>query len=217
MKKIWGVLVLLVFAVNVSAMTSNVTVISDEVYTGAILELRNIDSGDVGEKRYYPFFIGKNIGVIKFEVETGLSEVNFSLRFTSNGEVCLNMERGPFVINGSEIILDLRTVEEIILIEKSVENLNVDAVSEEASEENISEGEDEKEILTNEGGLVGYASNDYRIVQNNIYVLIGFGVLSLGIFMFFIVQKAYKNGAKEAAELLGRMEMDRKIDELDNR
>ncbi|MFH1237949.1 MAG: hypothetical protein ABIH79_00985 [archaeon] len=217
MKKILVMLVLLVFAVNVSAMTSNVTVISDEVYTGAILELRNIDSGEVGEKRYYPFFIGKNIGVIKIEVETGLSEANFSLQFTNHGEVCLNIEKGPFVINGSDIILDLGKVEEISPIEEPIENSSVDNVSEEVSEEVDFKIDEKRNILVNNPGLIGYASQYSGNLQNNIYILIGLGVLFVGIFMFFIVQKAYKSGAKGVVELLGRMEIDRKIDELDNR
>lgn len=202
---------LLFFAVDVSAITSNVTIISDEVYTGATLKLRSLESGELGNS-HYPFFVGENIGIIKIEVETGLSEANFSLRFTNNSEICLNIEEGPFVINGSDIMIDLRKVGEIIVENEIV----VFDEYEEASNETASEIE-EGDATSDTKGLVGYASKDPGIVQNNIYILFGLSILFAGIFMFFIVQKAYKSGAKGAAELLGRMEMDRKIDKLDDK
>ena len=109
MKKILEVWIFLILVVNVSAMTTNITVVSEDVYTGAILKLRSLENGELGNP-YYPIFVGKNVGIIKFEVETGLSEVNLSLRFIDNGEVCLNVEKGPFAINGSEIVVDLREI-----------------------------------------------------------------------------------------------------------
>ena len=65
MKKIWAMLVFFVLAANVSAMTTNITVVSDDVYAGAILKLRNLESENLGDS-YYPFFVGKNVGIIKF-------------------------------------------------------------------------------------------------------------------------------------------------------
>ncbi len=209
MKKIWVALVFLVLAVNVSAMTANITIVSDDVYTGAILKLRSLGSEELGDS-YYPVFVGKNVGIVKFEVETGLSEVNLSLRFTDNGAVCLNIEKGPFAINGSDIIVDLRETPDIIVAEEEVKN-----ISKEVVEETIPKIEDEEAIEINKEGLVGYASKDYSIlVQNNVYFLVGLDILFTGLFSFFIIRSAYKSGAKAELKALGRIELDKKLDKL---
>ncbi|MCK5321429.1 hypothetical protein KAJ38_02520 [Candidatus Pacearchaeota archaeon] len=206
MKKVLVLLVFFVLALNVSAMAANVTVVSDDVYTGAILKLRSLESESLSDS-YYPFFVGKNVGIIKFEIETGLSEVNLNLRFTNNGDIILNVEEGPFAINGSEIILDLRETPNITLVEEDVQN-----VSEEVNEENISKFENENATLRTHEELVGYATKDNSLAPTNNYALGGLAILFIGLFMFFIVRSAYQSGAK--AELRELERIDKKLDEL---
>lgn len=203
MKKILVMFMLIIFAVSVSAIATNITVVSDDVYTGAILKLRSLESGELGDP-YYPFFVGENIGIIKFEVETSLSEVNLSLRFTNNGKVSLQTEEGPLAINGSDIIVDLGVIEEVVpLVNEAVENVSVEV--------DLEDSEKKQTLLT------GYAVKDYSVGVNANYLFLGLGVFFAGIFMFFIVKRAYKKGAEGELKLLGKMEIDRKIDALDDK
>ena len=209
MKKILEVWIFLILVVNVSAMTTNITVVSDDVYTGAILKLRSLENGELGNP-YYPIFVGKNVGIIKFEVETGLSEVNLSLRFIDNGEVCLNVEKGPFAINGSEIVVDLREIVNTSVVEENDEN-----VSKEVSGDNISKIDGENVTLVSKDNLVGYASQNHNVMPTNIYALVVVCILFTGGFLFFIIRSAYRSGAKRELRELGRMEVDKHLDELD--
>ena len=209
MKKILEVWIFLILVVNVSAMTTNITVVSEDVYTGAILKLRSLENGELGNP-YYPIFVGKNVGIIKFEVETGLSEVNLSLRFIDNGEVCLNVEKGPFAINGSEIVVDLREIVNTSVVEENDEN-----VSKEVSGDNISKIDGENVTLVSKDNLVGYASQNHNVMPTNIYALVVVCILFTGGFLFFIIRSAYRSGAKRELRELGRMEVDKHLDELD--
>ncbi|MEA3248120.1 MAG: hypothetical protein U9Q73_00260 [Nanoarchaeota archaeon] len=213
MKNLVIILVFFVLVVDVSATATNVTVINDDVYTGAILKLRNLGSESLGDS-YYPFFVGRNIGIIKFEVETGLSKANLNLRFIKSGEISFSTERGPFTIDGSEIIIDLREIASINDSEReTVEVEKTENITEEIIIQEDAPSLDNNTIQINKKGLVGHTLKDIFFEKSN-YVLIGFGILFTGFFLFFIVRSAYKSGAKAELRELGRMELDRKIDRL---
>jgi hypothetical protein len=221
MKRVLSVIVVLLLVIcPVLATKAKVTVIDEESYSGAVLKLGNPSTGAFGDK-IYPSLVGKGIGLIEFDIETLWPEVNLKLLLLNGGEVVLSLEDGPFQVNGSRITIDLRekieTVEELIteVVNESEEPI----VNETLNEDLDLVGEDEEELVeSSSDGITGrIVSGGKNIFTGDygLFAMIGFGVLAGGLLIFFVVRMAYKSGAKAELKELGRMEIDRRIDNID--
>ncbi len=203
----------------VLASEFKLSIITDETHTGAVLKLKS-PSGELGDP-IYPSLIGKGIGVVEFDVETGLSEANFYVRFVKNGAVTKSLENEEFYkINGTDIVIDLReNAKKIANSTLSVESAPIEEETAEAeTEESIEEIPEKESFLSKTETITGAVVNGGKNIFEGPYGLliqIITGVLVLGALLFFIVKKAYKSGAKAELKELGRMKLDEKIDMLD--
>lgn len=92
----------------VDAYDAEVLVIDDMgSFSGAVLRIKASASGDVGDK-IFPFENLARAGVVKFNVETSLSEIFLNILIIKDGEVVNTIDEGPFVVDGSQILIDLR-------------------------------------------------------------------------------------------------------------
>ena len=121
-----------------SAYQANVTVIDDiGSFGGAILKLKSADSSIFSEDKLYPSdYSLVKVGIIKFNLEISLSKVDLKIRLIKDGRVIDEFEAGPFVINGSDILIDRREKVEIVE-EVIVEVENVSEVSENVSDDPV--------------------------------------------------------------------------------
>ena len=91
-----------------SATVSEVVLIDDiGSFGGAILKIKSPISGVIGDKIYASEYL-TDVGIIKFNIETSLKEAVLIFIITKDGNVVDEFMEGPFVINGSEILIDRR-------------------------------------------------------------------------------------------------------------
>ena len=130
MKKIVMFLILGLFVVSfASALKANVTLVDDiGSFSGAILKFKAPNSSSFSDKIYASEY-HTEVGIVRFEVETSLSEIDVSIMTTMNGDFADEILAGPFVLNGSEIFIDKREVVEnnnsVIAGNDSAGNLSV--------------------------------------------------------------------------------------------
>ena len=206
MKKVFFVLVIMLcFSFSfVDAFTANVTLI-DEIgsFTGAVLRLKSSMDGDNGDK-IFPSNNLASFGIIEFEIETSLSEIYFNLAITQNGQPKENVDVGPFAVNGSGILVDMRPKKEVEVVKdvavEVLENESVESINNESVEdENISEEAVVviEEDLEDENNLLVYLTGAVVAVKESVaswgyFVFGGLGVLLLAVFGGVILKKRGK-------------------------
>ena len=194
MKKVFFVLAfMLCFSFSfVDALTANVTVM-DEIgsFSGAILKLKSSMDGDNGDK-ILPSRNLANSGVIEFEIETSLSEIYFNLVITQSGQVKENVDLGPFVVNGSDILLDMRTKKEVEVVKDVVVEVleNESVIEEEVVVVIEEEMEDKDGLLIYLTGAVIAAKDS--VMSWGYFTVGGFGVLLLAVFGGVILKRRGK-------------------------
>ncbi len=215
MKKAMIVFMLGIFMLSlVVASTATVTVVdSIGSFSGALLKIKNPTSEFFGSDKINPSGYLSNVGIVKFEVESDIPEVDMQIRMTKDGEFIREILRENVSINGSEIIIDLREkpkvdveVPEII---EEIENITVE-------ETNVSE---EFEVENNETstGLTGKVTSKIKstVGENGVYYYGGAGFLIVLLALFLVVKMAYRSGAKNELKLFSKGALDKRIDELD--
>jgi hypothetical protein len=163
-RAVWMVFVLMLVGF-VSAVAVDVSVVGDVgKYSGAYLQVKASESGELGDKIYpNPDKYLKGVGIFKFEIETSLSEVFLNIVFIKDGSKVDEISRGPFDLNGSEINIDLREADEDLEVIKEVE---AEEVFNETVENmtNVSVVEVESDAVDNGSGylvsLTGWAMQD---------------------------------------------------------
>jgi len=131
MKWVMLVLVLVLSIAMVSATQVDVVLIDDiGSFSGATLKIKASASGEPGDKIRASEYLTK-VGIVKFKIETSLAEVFLSFVLTKNGNMVDEFVAGPFVINGSEILVDRREeVEREVIKDNVVNETNVSVVEE---------------------------------------------------------------------------------------
>lgn len=130
-----------------SAFQANITIIDDiGSFSGAYLKIKSVDSDIFIDDKIYPseFLVG--VGIVKFNLEISLSEIDLNVRMIKDGRVVSDFEDGPFLINGSDILIDLREKVEVVeeVIESVVDSINessVEEINNFTGNENLSRGE----------------------------------------------------------------------------
>lgn len=123
-----------------SAFQANITVIDDiGSFSGAYLKIKSVDSDFFIEDKIYPseFLVG--VGIVKFNLEISLSEIDLNIRMIKSGRVVDDFKVGPYLINGSDILIDRR--EKVETVEETVEE-----ISNITSYENFSQSEGVVEV-----------------------------------------------------------------------
>ena len=122
------------------------------------------------------------------------------------------------------ISVDARVVEEVVVADvvEEVENISVVeevVVEEVVVEENVSDVEEVGDAVADDDSgdskFTGFVSKGFGAVKGNVYVSVGLIVFVAGLFVFFIVKRAYRSGASAELKALGRLELDRNLDKLD--
>ncbi len=111
MKK-WMMFVFMFFILSVSfsvdAAKAEIVVVDDVgSFTGAVLRVISPITEEVGDK-IYPSAYLTQAGVVKFDIETSLDEVNLKIVISKDGHIVGTIEDGPFAVNGSRILFDRR-------------------------------------------------------------------------------------------------------------
>jgi hypothetical protein len=114
MKKVMGIIFLAMFLISFSsAFTANLTIIDEKgAFSGAILKMKSPDTSEFGSDKIYASEYRTDVGIVKFELETSLPEADFNIRLTKDGQIVTNVDKGPYSINGSDILIDLREKKE---------------------------------------------------------------------------------------------------------
>ncbi len=236
MKKGLFVLAILLLVISpVLAYSSTLTIQGDELISGAVLRISSPGEEDWGEK-IYPSLNGGSLGLVMFEIESSIDEVDFEVRFLNNGEVILKEIFESYSLIDSEILIDLREIasdvaEDIEINESEVVVEEIINDSQEGNSVELNETETliEKETSENETieqtrwtgfvsrikGMTGFVVSVAKNNKNSPVVLIGIGAILSVLVLFFIVKKAYRSGALSELQSLGRMELDKKLDVLD--
>jgi len=96
-----------------SAYKANITVMDEiDSFSGAIMKIKSTGTSEFSSDKYYASEYFTDVGIVKFEIETSLSEVDIYLRFSKDGSIRSEVEQGPFSINGSDILINLREKKE---------------------------------------------------------------------------------------------------------
>lgn len=112
---------LLVSISSVSAVATEVVLIDDiGSFTGAFLRIKSTENSVFIEDKIYPSEYLLDVGVVRFEIDTLLSEIDLNVKLIEEGEVIADFEAGPFKMNGSEILIDRRDKSEIVGIIRDV-------------------------------------------------------------------------------------------------
>lgn len=203
MKKEFGVFVLSVFLLSFVVAVELMVVGEPGSFSGAILKIKTAgSSGDYGDK-IYPSENYGDAGVLKFDIETSLVEGDLWIVFTKNGELVKEFEEGPFDFRNGSVEIDLRKV---IVVETVSEVVDEVVVENESVVENVTE-----EVVS-----IGITGRVVTGLGNFKYYSVG-GFLLLGVVLFFfLVRSAYKSGAEAELKALGKMELDKRLDELDD-
>ena len=117
------------------------------------------------------------------------------------------------------ISVDARVVEEVVVADVVEEVENISVVEEVVVEENVSDVEEVGDAVADDDSgdskFTGFVSKGFGAVKGNVYVSVGLIVFVAGLFVFFIVKRAYRSGASAELKALGRLELDRNLDKLD--
>jgi len=198
----WMVFIFILVIGFSSAAVAEVILIDDiGSFSGAVLRIKSPITGDIGDKIYASEYL-TDVGIVKFEFETSLSEVFLGFVTSKDGMVVEEFSVGPFVVNGSEILVDRREkverevikVEEVIVeeevaevpvVEEVVEPIVVEDVMEDSFGDKISglflTG---KAVFVEDDGLVDLGHS----VGVSVFVLI----LVFLIFIFMIGRRGKK-------------------------
>ncbi|MFH0808734.1 MAG: hypothetical protein V1888_03930 [archaeon] len=167
----------------VSSLAAEVTVI-DEIgsFSGAVLRVKASANGELGDK-ILPSEYLSSVGIVKFEIETSLPEIFLDIVISKDGMVVANLDEGPFVMNGSDILIDRREKKEMEVIKAAevVENVSVEN---ESVEENVVVVE---EVEKEDKGMLFYLTGKVVAMKESVVsfgypVWGGFGVLLLVVF-----------------------------------
>jgi len=211
----------------VDAFAAKVTVI-DEIgsFSGAVLRLKSSMDGELGEKMYADRNFVEQ-GVLEFDIETSLSEIYLDIVITKDGMVVANIDEGPFVMNGSDILIDRREKKEVEVIK--VAEVVADVVVENESVEEVVVVVEEVE--EENGGMLSYLTGKVVAVKESVVsfgypIWGGFGVLLLVVFGGVALSRRKKKKnvilsdedkeleymekrVKETAEKIGKVKEDR--------
>ena len=207
MKKEFGVFVLSVFLLSFVVAVELMVVGEPGSFSGAILKIKTAgSSGDYGDK-IYPSENYGDAGVLKFDIETSLVEGDLWIVFTKNGELVKEFEEGPFDFRNGSVEIDLRKVIVVETVSEVVDEVVVENVTEDIEDDVSDDGVEDDGV-----GIVGKV-----VAAGNVkYYSVG-AVLFLGVLLFFfLVRSAYKSGAEAELKALGKMELDKRLDELDD-
>lgn len=200
-REVLAVLMMLLVGLT-SAVSVDVTVVDNAgSYSGAILRLKASEDGELGEKVYPDSdkYL-KAAGVLKFEVETSLSEVFFNVVFTKDGAKVKEIDKGPFDVNGSEIYVDLRDIKELDVIKKTEVEVeeNVSEMESNESNETVVEVDVVDEDSEEDGYLVemtGWVMQNVDSYGNVVYYSLGgFVLLVLVIVLIVMLRRRKKKG-----------------------
>ena len=159
----------------VDAFEADVLLIDDiGSFSGAVLRVKSPVTDSLGDK-IYPSEYLTEVGIAKFEVDSSLSEVFLNFIIMNNGEVVAEITEGPFVLNGSEIVIDRREKAKVVEVTK------VAVIEENVSrEENVSEVVEENVFMNNAYGEEAWSIGFFEDVR--FLYLIG-GLLTFVVFM----------------------------------
>jgi hypothetical protein len=168
----------------VEAASANVTLI-DEIgtFTGAVMKVKSPISGELGEK-IFPSENLKNVGILKFEIESSLSEVMLTFITIKSGSEVESFEVGPFSVDGSEIIIDRREVAKNIPLVVVVENDSLDVVENVVEEDVVVENDSLDDV-----DVSGVVEKNIQEIKESIdgffYYYVLAGILLVVVLMFF--------------------------------
>jgi hypothetical protein len=110
---LFGVMVFLLGSICFAGATEAEVVLIGDIgsFSGAVLKIESPVTGAIGDKIYASEYL-TNVGIIKFNIETALDEVFLNFIISKNGVVKDEFRDGPFVVNGSDILIDRREVVE---------------------------------------------------------------------------------------------------------
>lgn len=203
MKWLFFILVFILTFGLVSATVSEVVIVDDiGSFSGAVLRIKSAVDGEPGDKIYAVEFL-TGVGIIKFDIETALSEVWLDIIMTKDGAIIDVVSEGPFVVNGSEILIDRREKEvafEVIKKAPVVEEVVDELVKEEIVEEVmpiVVEDVVEDDLLKNK--LTGFFMTGKAVfIEDDGSFDFGFSlggvflILFFGLFIFMIVRRGKK-------------------------
>lgn len=134
-------LILVSGACFVDAAEAEVVMVDDiGSFSGAILRIKSTADGEPGDKIYASEYLTQ-VGIIKFNIETSLSEVFLDITLTKSGMVVDTIAEGPFVVDGSEILIDRREGAEEVAAVQEVEVVVEEDESVEVVEDEVIESE----------------------------------------------------------------------------
>lgn len=109
--QIFAITLLLTLTINLTQANEAEIIIVGEIgsFSGAFLKIISPTTEEASEKIYPSEYLTK-AGVIKFQIETSLPEATLNIMMIQNGEIIKNLEKGPFSINGSKILIDEREI-----------------------------------------------------------------------------------------------------------
>lgn len=201
MKKVILCFVFLMFSMVSfgSAFQANVTII-DEIgsFTGAYLKIKSVDSSAYDEGKITPSeYHLINVGILKFNLEVGVSSLDIKVVLIKNGQSIQEFEVGPFSINGSDILIDRRdkvVVAEVIA--EVVEEVN-ESSNDSADEEMVII---EEEIASNEesvGLFAGLVTGENGGIFSNWKYSLGGGLVLLLLVVFVVVMVVNRRKSKK--------------------
>lgn len=223
-----------------SAFQANVTVIDDiGSFSGAYLKVKSVDSDVFSSDKIYPSEFLTNVGIVKFNLEVSFSEIYLKIKMIKDGQVVADFEEGPFVINGSDIIIDRREKAEVVgeVVENVSESIN-ESVAEVANEsanesenvvEVVNESSNETVVIVEDavlggkktsGVLAGMASFYNEDGSLNLKYLLGGGFVFLLLLSFVLTMVFYRR--KTSGVTMGEDEkelkyMEKKVKETEKK
>lgn len=221
--------VFILSSVSFADATKAEVVLIDDIgsFSGAVLKVKSPISGNIGEK-IFPVENLKNVGIVKFEIETALSEVLLKFIVTKDGEIIAELEEGPFLVNGSEILIDRREKIELPVIKSVVAEEPVVEVVNETVVENETIAEDKEEVVEEvvEETAVEDKKNVFDklvltgkaiFVKEDGSINVGFsitGMIVLLMFVSFVFMMSHR-GRREAKSFSS--EEDKELAEMENK
>lgn len=226
MKKSVGVFLIGLFLVSFTfALGTEVTIMSKpNSFTGAYLKWKSLESASYGTEKTYPSnYDYTDVGVVKFDVESGLTEAMVQVVLMNQGAKILENESGPYDLTKGSLTIDLRKKVELnvtkVLVVEEIFNETNESVVEEVIEEVVEPSEGGwKGWSFFRGWLTGFSVSEVKEKfsgSNQVYYLGGVGIFMAVLLFFLVVRRAYQSGAKAELRTLARMQLDEKIDALD--
>lgn len=231
--KIGVIFAVLLFVTSfVYAYTVDVEVLSEpRLFKGATMKIQAPGASE-SEDKIFPSENYAMSGVLRFHFETELKEADMIIRFSSDGEVVEEYLAQNLDMTKSSIFIDLRGEEEEIVIggqivkgagtpDVVIEDVESNQVEDKLEENLVSNASEDLDL--NEGdfdsnergsGITGFVvsalNSEYRF-----FYFLGIGFIGTFVAVFLIVRMAFKSGARAELRNLGRMELDRRLDQLE--